>query len=97
MRSLWCTLIAVCFVAGGVRPRHAERTRGDTSAIHAAAAKVTPARRAAASGLGPLVAPTPLRVAMARSRVVDVATPAPRSPQHRFASSSRSSRGPPHA
>ena len=97
MRSLWCTLIAVCFVAGGVRPRHAERTRGDTSAVHVAAAQVTLARRAAASALGPLVAPGQPRVAVVRSRAVDVATPAPRSPQPRFASSSRSSRGPPHA
>jgi hypothetical protein len=97
MRSLWCTLIAVCFVAGGVRPRHAERTRGDTSAVHVAAAKVLSARRAAASSLGPLVAPAPLRMAVSRTRVVDVASPAPRSPQPRFASSSRSSRGPPHA
>jgi hypothetical protein len=97
MRSLWCTLIAVCFVAGGVHPRHAERTRGDTSAVHVAAAQVHLARRAAASSLGPLVAPTPLRMAAPRSHVADVATPAPRSPQPRFASSPRSSRGPPHA
>jgi hypothetical protein len=97
MRSLWCTLIAVCFVAGGVRPHHAERTHGDTSAIHVAAAKVTLARRATGAALGPLVAPTPLRMAIARARVVDVATPAPRSPQPRLASSPRTSRGPPHA
>ena len=66
MRSLWCTLIAVCFVAAGARPHHAERTRGD--AIHVATAKVASARRVAPSGLGPLVGPVPLRLTPPRQR-----------------------------
>jgi hypothetical protein len=97
MRSLWCTLIAVCFVAVGVRPRHAERTHGDASAIHIAAKHVSSARRAASSTVGPVVAPEVLGVGPPRQRVHDVASIAPSSPQPRPACSPRSSRGPPHA
>jgi hypothetical protein len=97
MRTLWCTLIAVCFIATGVRPLHGEHARGDAATVHVSVAKhLGSARRTAASTVGPLVAPAGTEIASPRPQITRVVTLPPSSPDLRVASSPRSSRGPPH-
>ncbi len=45
MRSLWCTLIAVCLLAAGVRPTDAARTHDVAASIHVTNAAVAPVAR----------------------------------------------------
>jgi len=96
MRALWCTAIAVCFLAGGVRPLHGEHTRRDASMLRVAAStQASSARRTAE--LGPVVAPIAPRALAVRPHVSELVLPAPVSPERQVALSPRSSRGPPHA
>jgi hypothetical protein len=97
MRALWCAAIAVCFLAGGVRPLHAERTRGDACTLRVAASAHAISTRRTSADIGPVVAPAAPRTLTVRQHVVDVAPQAPLSPAPRLALSPRSSRGPPHA
>ena len=97
MRSLWCTVVALCLVAGGVRVREPVRSHADHCELHATVhGHVTAARRHAVHGLGPVVAvdahePVPphavLEASIARADLAPT-----------FASCFvRSSRGPPYA
>jgi len=99
MRALWCTAIAVCFLAGGVRPLHPERTRGNASTLRVAAAAHAPTVRRASSPsqLGPVLAPAAARTLAVHQHVSAIALHAPAAPELRLAISPRSSRGPPHA
>jgi len=97
MRALWCTAIAVCFMAGGIRPIHGSHIRRDTSTLRVAASTHVSSARRASADLGPLVAPAAPRALTVRQHVSELVLPAPVSPEPRVALSSRSSRGPPDA
>jgi len=97
MRSLWCTLIALCLVAAGMTPRETLRTRDAFSALQAPHASVpTHARRPSSRhAIGPYLAPPAEEAPPAPRISAQVALATPASPVLRPVFSARTSRGPP--
>jgi hypothetical protein len=97
MRSLWCTLIALCLVAAGTTPRGPLRTRDALSALQAPHVSVPNQARRPLSrhAIGPYLA-APAEEAPSAPRIfAQVALATPASPVLRPVFSARTSRGPP--
>jgi len=97
MRSLWCTLIALCLVAAGMTPREPLRTRDAFSALQAPHATVQNQARRPLSrhAFGPYLAPPAEEAPSAPRIFAQVAVATPASPVVRPVFSARTSRGPP--
>jgi hypothetical protein len=97
MRAMWCTMIALCLVAAGAQPRHAQRSRDTTPTLRvAAASSAVAARRSTTPHIGAYVAPDAIAAPAPHRQLVAYVIVAPHAATVSQARSARSSRGPPH-
>jgi hypothetical protein len=99
MRSVWCTLVALCLLAGGTGVRDDFRARPGTSSFHAVHAQVHAAARRAPhrTSVGPFVVTAPATAARPTVvAAVDLGEPRTSAPPSRFGSVYLA-RGPPRA
>lgn len=97
MRSFWCTLIAVCLLAAGVRPTDVPRTRDVAASFHAVSASVAPAARRLprAHDLGAYVPTATPVVDTEGPRAIEIAHALPPRVPASIVPAARLARGPP--